>query len=133
MPKYVSGWCEHGFKSHSQSFLLTYTEADLSLWRLVFYVSCLSGHGFESYSQPFFADIRRGWFKLKIFCLLFSIMIRTLFIITQKTGCLPWMFWLGIELKHVQSMIKGATRRGLKRSSAPSPLCQVKVEKKNQF
>jgi len=31
MPEYVSGWCGHGFKSHSQPFLLTYPEADLSL------------------------------------------------------------------------------------------------------
>jgi len=29
---YVSGWCGHGFESHSQPFLLTYSEADLSLW-----------------------------------------------------------------------------------------------------
>jgi len=32
MPKYVSGWCGHGFVSHSQPFLLTYSEADLNLW-----------------------------------------------------------------------------------------------------
>jgi len=37
--QFVSGWCRHGFESHSQSFLLTYfdPEADLSLLRLVFY------------------------------------------------------------------------------------------------
>jgi len=27
----ISGWCGHGFESHSQPFLLTYPEADLSL------------------------------------------------------------------------------------------------------
>jgi len=37
MSEYVSGWCGHGFESHSQPFLLTYPEVDLSLWRLVFY------------------------------------------------------------------------------------------------
>jgi len=26
-------WCGHGFESHSQPFLLTYPEADLSLWQ----------------------------------------------------------------------------------------------------
>jgi len=31
MLEYVSGWCEHGFESHSQQFLLTCPEADLSL------------------------------------------------------------------------------------------------------
>jgi len=37
MPEYVSGWYGHGFESHSQPFLLTYPEVDLSLWRFVFY------------------------------------------------------------------------------------------------
>jgi len=36
MPEYVSGWCGHGFESHSQPLLLTYPETDLSLWRSVF-------------------------------------------------------------------------------------------------
>jgi len=27
----VSGWCRHGFESHSKPFLLTYFEVDLSL------------------------------------------------------------------------------------------------------
>jgi len=31
MPGYVSGWCRHELESHSQPFLLTYSEADLSL------------------------------------------------------------------------------------------------------
>jgi len=29
--EHVSGWCGHGYESHSQPFLLTYPEADLSL------------------------------------------------------------------------------------------------------
>jgi len=31
IPEYVSGWCGHGFESHSQPVLLTYLEAALSL------------------------------------------------------------------------------------------------------
>jgi len=31
LPEYVSGWCGHEFEFHSQSFLLTYPEVDLSL------------------------------------------------------------------------------------------------------
>jgi len=31
MPEHVSGWRGHEFESHSQPFLLTYTQADLSL------------------------------------------------------------------------------------------------------
>jgi len=37
MPEYVSGWCGHGFKSHSHPVLLTYLKADISLWRSDFY------------------------------------------------------------------------------------------------
>jgi len=37
MPEYVFGWCGHGFETHSQPFLLTYPETDLSLWRLILY------------------------------------------------------------------------------------------------
>jgi len=31
MAEYVSSWCGHVFKSHSQPFLLTYLEVDLSI------------------------------------------------------------------------------------------------------
>jgi len=31
IPGYVSGWCGHGFKSYSLSFLLTYPKADINL------------------------------------------------------------------------------------------------------
>jgi len=37
MPEYVSGWCGHGFDTRSQPFFLAYFEADLGLWRSVFY------------------------------------------------------------------------------------------------
>jgi len=29
---YVTGWCGHGFEFHSQPFLLTYPEADLTYY-----------------------------------------------------------------------------------------------------
>jgi len=31
MPDYVSGWSRHGLKFHSQSFMLTNPEVDLSI------------------------------------------------------------------------------------------------------
>jgi len=45
MPEYVSGWCGHELESHSQPFLLTYFEVNLSLWRSAF---C-----FDSFSDDF--------------------------------------------------------------------------------
>jgi len=32
IPVYVTGWCGHGFESHSQPFLMTYPEADLTYY-----------------------------------------------------------------------------------------------------
>jgi len=32
IPVYVTGWCGHGVESHSQPFLLTYPEADLTYY-----------------------------------------------------------------------------------------------------